>query len=68
MVGIVVLTIDELSMVDGSFFGLEVMARFLMVDAEEAWQQHFRSMAAECGQLAHFLYLLVDFFIIFYKI
>lgn len=59
----VVLTIDELSIVDGSFLGREVTALFLMVEADEAWQQHFRYIAAECGQLAHLLYLFVDFFI-----
>jgi hypothetical protein len=64
MVGIVVLTIDELSMVDGYFFGRDVTALlFLIVEADDAWQQHFRYNAAEWGQFAHFLYLLVDFFI-----
>lgn len=63
MVGMVELTIDVLSIVDGSFFGRDVTALFRIVDADEAWQQHLRYIAAECGQFAHFLYLFVDFFI-----
>lgn len=45
MVGIVVLTTEELSIVEGSFLGLEVIALFRMVEADEAWQQHLRSRA-----------------------
>ena len=56
-------TIDELSIVEGYFFGLDVIARFLIVDADEPWQQHFLYNML-CGQLGHLLYLLVDFFII----
>lgn len=56
MVGMVVLTAEELSIVEGSFLGRDVIARFRMVDADEAWQQHLRSKA-ECGHIAHFLYL-----------
>lgn len=63
MVGIVVLTTEELSIVEGSFLGLEVIALFRMVEADEAWQQHLRSRA-EWGHMAHFLYLFVDFFIL----
>lgn len=63
MVGMVVLTAEELSIVEGSFLGRDVIARFRMVDADEAWQQHLRSKA-ECGHIAHFLYLFVDFFIL----
>lgn len=65
MVGIVVFTAEELSIVEGYFLGREVNTLFLMVVAEDPWQQHLLSRWAECGQLAHFLYLLVDFFIIF---
>ena len=36
MVGMVVLTTDELSIVEGSFLGREVIARFRMVVADEA--------------------------------
>ena len=68
IVGMVELTIDVLSIVDGSFLGLDVNALFLIVDADEAWQQHFRYNAAECGQFAHFLYLFVDFFINLYNL
>jgi hypothetical protein len=66
IVGMVVFTIEELSIVEGYFFGLDVSALFLMVEAEEPWQQHFFSTT--CGQLTHFLYLLVDFFILCLRI
>jgi hypothetical protein len=36
IVGMVELTIDVLSIVDGSFLGLDVNALFLIVDADEA--------------------------------
>jgi hypothetical protein len=44
IVGIVEFTIDELSMVDGYFFGREVKALFLIVEADDFWQQHFLSI------------------------
>lgn len=43
-VGIVVFIIEELSIVEGYFLGLDVIARFLMVEAEDPWQQHFLSI------------------------
>jgi hypothetical protein len=43
----VVFTIEELSIVDGYFFGREVSALFLIVEAEDAWQQHLRSIFVE---------------------
>lgn len=45
MVGMVVFTPEELSIVECSFLGLEVIALFRMVEAEEVWQQHLRSRA-----------------------
>ena len=63
MVGIVLLIIiDELSMVDGSFLGLEVRALLLAVEIVPFLQQHLISTEGWCGQFGHLLYLFVDFF------
>jgi len=44
MVGIVLLIIEELSIVEGYFLGLEVKALLLAVEIVPFWQQHFISI------------------------